>query len=443
MRPIAVTVLFVLPGAAMASTLAGCDAMCVDKDCMFTETEWNLIKTLSPLPDPPPDPTNAFVGNQQAEALGHKLLFETRYSTSLKVASTLGAVGDAAKVACESCHKAMNGFVDTRSVPNNLSVGVSWTLRNAPALVNTVYYTWHNWAGNRRALWEQAGGSPETGTNTAGDRCTYAHMLWDHYRTDYNAVFTSTPLPDRLDPASPDPLPAKCKPSSNPAMPGPWEAMSPADQSTITQIMCNQGKAVAAFETNLVSRNAPFDAYVAGDGDISPAAKRGLKLFVSKAACVNCHSGSFFTDQVFHNLGVPQVGMNVPASDGGRSESIKELPARLCKSEGPFSDDPTVDWFKDIKTDDPADLGAFRTGSLRNLSETAPYMHTGGFATLRDVIVFYNAGGGDTGFAGDKDPRIQPLGLGESEIDDLLEFLATLTGEPLSADLIAVPQLPP
>jgi len=241
MRPtITVVTSLILSSAGAAGMLAGCDSMCVDKDCLFTETEWNLVKTMSPLPDPPPDPTNRFIGNPQAEALGHKLFFEPRYSTALKVASTLGVVGDAAKVGCESCHKSTTSYLDTRSMPNNMSVGVTWTLRNAPMLVNNAYYTWHNWAGSRRTLWEQAGASPETGTNTAGDRCTYAHMLWDHYRDEYNSVFSDTRLTDRLDPTSSDPIPAKCKPSASPTTtPGAWEAMSSADQNLITQIMCN------------------------------------------------------------------------------------------------------------------------------------------------------------------------------------------------------------
>jgi cytochrome c peroxidase len=282
-----------------------------------------------------------------AATLGHKLFVDTRYSTALKVASTLGAVGDTAKVACVSCHLAPN-FVDTRSAPNNLSIGVSWTTKNAPSLVNNVYYRWHNWHGNRSTLWDQASFSPETGTNTAGDRCGYAHMLWDHYRDEYNAVFTDTPLSDRLDPASTEPIPAKCKPkASATAADGPWELFAAADEAAgrapdftkniVLQIMCNQGKAVAAFETQLVSRNAPFDQYVAGDGGaISEQAKRGLRLFVGKAACVNCHNGPFFSDQKFHNIGVAQTGPNVPATDDGRIVGIKDPPnspaARTARS---------------------------------------------------------------------------------------------------------------
>jgi cytochrome c peroxidase len=102
-----------------------------------------------------------------------------------------------------------------------------------------------------------------------------------------------------------------------------------------------------------------------------------------------------------------------------------------------------VNWFLGIPEDNPADLGAFRTGSLRNVTESAPYMHTGGLATLRDVIAFYNRGGDESGFVGTKDVRMKPLGLSESDIDDLVEFLGTLTGEPLPSDLVTPPQLPP
>ena len=103
-----------------------------------------------------------------------------------------------------------------------------------------------------------------------------------------------------------------------------------------------------------------------------------------------------------------------------------------------------VAWLSSVNDpDNPADLGSFRTGSLRNVTQSAPYMHTGGFATLRDVLAFYNSGGENAGFVGTKDPRIKPLGLSESEIDELIEFMDTLTGEPLPGELTSAPQLPP
>jgi cytochrome c peroxidase len=443
----------ILPPLILGMLASACNR-CVDAACVFTETEWNLVKSMSPLPDAPADPTNRFSQDPTAATLGQKLFFETRYSTALKVASSLGAVGDTGKVACASCHLAP-AFADTRSAPNNLSVGVSWTTKNAPSLVNNVYYRWHNWHGNKGSLWDQASLSPETGTNTAGDRCGYAHMLWDHYRDEYNAIFADTPLSDRLDSAAAEPIPGKCKPkASATAADGPWEMFAAADeaagraadhtQNLILQVMCNQGKAVAAFETKLVSRNAPFDRYVAGDENaISLKAKLGLQLFVGKAACVDCHSGPFFSDQKFHNIGVAQTGPNVPAMDQGRIDGIKEPPKNPCRPNGPFSDDPTVDWLDNLVQDDEADRGAFRTETLRNVAQSAPYMHAGQLATLRDVVAYYNKGGSDSGFSGQKSQHIRPLGLTEGEIDDLLAFLDTLTGESLPDEVLNPPILPP
>jgi len=433
--------------------VGGCDDLCQDKDCLFTTTELKIVNSLSPLPDPAPDPTNRFSQDESAATLGKKLFYEKRYSTALKVASGLGAVGDAAKVACASCHLAP-GYIDSRSAPNNLSVGVSWTLRNAPALVNNVYYKWHNWSGNRSTLWDQASFSPETGTNTAGDRCTYAHMLWDFYRDEYNALVPDAPLSDRLDPASTDPIPLKCKPKANATAPdGPWEMMAAADvaagraathsQDIVLQIMCTQGKFVAAYESKLVSRNAPFDRYVAGDTDaLTLKEKMGLKLFVGKASCVDCHRGPFFTDQLFHNVGIAQTGPNVPATDNGRFDSVKDPPKSACRPNGPFSDDPTVTWLDGLVEGDEADRGAFRTATLRNVSQSAPYMHTGGFTTLRDVVDYYNTGGSTSGFSGVKHPSIRPLGLTSMEIDQLVAFLGTLTGEDLPSELTEAPTLP-
>ena len=101
-----------------------------------------------------------------------------------------------------------------------------------------------------------------------------------------------------------------------------------------------------------------------------------------------------------------------------------------------------MDWLDGLVEGDEADRGAFRTATLRNVTQTAPYMHTGGFITLRDVLEFYNRGGDNSGFSGTKHPSIRPLGLTEMEIDQLLAFLATLTGEDLPSELMAAPTLP-
>jgi cytochrome c peroxidase len=185
-----------------------------------------------------------------------------------------------------------------------------------------------------------------------------------------------------------------------------------------------------------VSRNAPFDRYVAGDTSaIGPAAKRGLKLFVGKAGCVHCHSSPFFSDNSFHSDGVPQEGPHVPRSDSGRFTAVGTLLANEFNSSGAYSDDPEVGRLSGLVQEE-SQRGLFRTKHLRQIGETAPYMHTGALATLRDVVDFYDAGGGEAGFEGTKDPFLRPLDLSSDEKDDLVAFLETLTGEPIDPRLL-------
>lgn len=156
-------------------------------------------------------------------------------------------------------------------------------------------------------------------------------------------------------------------------------------------------KAVACFERTLLSGDSDFDRYEAGSRDaISPAAQRGRTLFFGKGGCVNCHIPPLFADDGFHNLGVGWTEEE-PAGDLGRYEV-------------------TNDW---------QDRGAFKTPTLRDVNRTAPYMHDGSLATLKEVVSFYNQGGKSNPTL---DPLIKPLRLEPSEIDDLVEFLKTLDG---------------
>jgi cytochrome c peroxidase len=203
--------------------------------------------------------------------------------------------------------------------------------------------------------------------------------------------------------------------------------------------MANYSKAIAAYETLLVSRNAPFDKYVAGDKNaISGAAKRGLGLFIGKAACIDCHSGPFFTDQKFHNLGVPQEGVNVPREDLGRFTDLNRLITHPLNSKSKYADGPGRVDIEGLMTKEE-DKGLFRTPTLRGVHGTAPYFHTGAATTLSEVIWFYNDGGGASGYGGVKDPRMVPLGLDSQEIADLVAFLETLTGEPVAEELLTAP----
>jgi cytochrome c peroxidase len=425
--------------SVVVATLAMSGCMSDKMVDAFTEEEFAVIKQLGPLPDLPPDRTNRYADDPAAAVFGQQLFFEKSYSGTLTLADpALGAVGDKGKIACASCHDVTHYYVDTRSHPNNMSLGVKWTTRNAPTLVNVAYYQWNSWGGKEDSLWYQGANGCESGVNFGGNRLQYAHMLYVKYRTQYNALFP-VPLDPALDPAdSSGRFPANGAPgTAGTPLDTAWKGMTDADRDIVNTIMANVGKAIEAYERKLISRNAPIDKYIAGDHTaLTPAAKRGLRLFIGKAACVDCHSGPAMTDNGFHNTGVPQAGINAPVSDNGRFDEIPKTLSNNFTTASKYSDDPEFGKakLKDLaQTDDLK--GKFRTGMLRQIEMTGPYMHTGNLQTLEDVVRFYNWGGGDASFAGTKSPAMVPLLLTDEEQADLVAFLHALTGEPPPAEL--------
>jgi cytochrome c peroxidase len=153
-------------------------------------------------------------------------------------------------------------------------------------------------------------------------------------------------------------------------------------------------RALASYVRTIVAGDSPYDRYIAGDAAaLRDEARRGLGLFGGKASCGVCHIGPLLTDEGFHNTGVASRNGNDP----GRGRV----------------------------TGRPADLGAFKTPTLREVARTAPYMHDGSIATLPEVIDFYDGGGhSNPGL----DPSIRPLGLTAAERRDLLAFLMALSG---------------
>jgi cytochrome c peroxidase len=166
-------------------------------------------------------------------------------------------------------------------------------------------------------------------------------------------------------------------------------------------------EAIAAYERTILSTNSAFDKYMLGDKKaMDDAAVRGMALFRSKARCILCHNGPNFTDNQFYNLGVPQVG---PLQEDLGRYNVTRM---------------------------EQDKGAFRTPTLRSITETAPYMHDGAFKALDEVVDFLDKGGGaDPNLA----PQMKPLNLTAEEKVDLLAFLKALSGEPLK---ITLPKLP-
>ncbi len=267
-------------------------------------------------------------------------------------------------VACASCHSPDHGFSDGKQ----FSEGVRGQKggRNAPTVFNAAYYTVQFWDGRAPSLEKQAEG-PVQNPVEMGHRLEGVEKKLNANAT-YRAEFEKAFGPGR-----------------------------------ITYEMVE--KAIASFERTVISGNSPFDRYFYG-GDkkaLSPAARRGLAVFRNpkKGNCVVCHTigekHALFTDNKFHNIGV--------GAEGGE---IRDL--------GRYA-----------VTRNKADLGAFKTPSLRNIALTAPYMHDGGQKTLKDVIDFYIGGGNSNP---NLDKEIKPLDfLTGQERADLRAFLESLTGE--------------
>jgi cytochrome c peroxidase len=180
-------------------------------------------------------------------------------------------------------------------------------------------------------------------------------------------------------------------------------------------------KALAAFQRTLVTSDSPFDRYMKGDSRaLSESARRGMDIYRGKGHCTLCHNGPNFSDQKFHNLGVPDPPY---MNDPGVLVSIRFDAQRMgIKEFWTLDRDPG----RYLVTKKPQDRGAFKTPTLRNITETAPYMHNGSVDTLEEVVDFYDRGGGN-------EPGISkllvPLGLTQKEKSDLIEFLKALTGE--------------
>jgi cytochrome c peroxidase len=157
------------------------------------------------------------------------------------------------------------------------------------------------------------------------------------------------------------------------------------------------GRALASFERTIMSGNSPYDRFTQRKDQtaMSESAQRGYHLFLGKANCASCHVGFNFTDESYHNLG---LGTNAKKPDLGRY-AVSKLDGHQ---------------------------GAFKTPTLREIANTAPYMNDGSLKTLEEVVEFYDKGCRENKWLSAK---IKPLGLTAQEKQDLVEFLKALSGE--------------
>ncbi|HLG82673.1 MAG TPA: cytochrome c peroxidase [Bradyrhizobium sp.] len=310
-------------------------------------------------------------------ALGEKLFFEPRLS------------GDGT-VACATCHDPARAFTDGR--PTSIGIHGRAGQRNAPTILNALYNKTQFWDGRVDTL-EQQAALPVTNPDEMGAARLEEASSGIAGDKDYQDRF----------------------------MQAFGHAVNPQDMLS----------AMAAYERSLVSFDAPFDHFVAGEANaISDSAKHGWELFNTKARCNLCHAlldnqrdVTLFTDNDFHDIGIGilKAGVNMLAS---HAQGILRQQAPLDVDAAAISSERSV-LGRFLVTRKTSDIAAFRTPGLRNALVTGPYFHDGSMQTLWDVLDHYNKGDGITDPWLDQD--MQPLALTEAEIDDVIAFLASLT----------------
>jgi cytochrome c peroxidase len=443
-------------GGARASESSGTSDPSYPDSQIFSRQEWETIKTLSPLPALPSDTTNKYRDSPDAALLGQKLFFEPRLAGPIQAGTPaegqLGAIGEAGKIACSHCHMpASKWLFDVRSnnggaIPNATGLGSQWMTRNVSSVVNTVFYVhprsgahWRENDGFSDSEWFDAQSEPEGPPVQNGSRLQLTHVVFEHYRKEYNRAFPEW----TLDPALADykRFSATGSPYTDTAN---WNGLSAADKEIVNRILVNYGKTIEAYLRKLVSRNAPFDRYVAGERNaISREAKAGLKLFIGKAGCVTCHNTPLFSDDDFHVIGLhidTNLSPHADVSETGRAANQ----ALICGAtvadgdfsvNGHFSDDPRTARNGDFCRQ-AISPGLWRTKGLRQVAETAPYFRDGQAATLEDVIDFYDRGGDPEGTFLGGPKEIKPLHLSVVEKKRLKAFLKTLTGDPVPSQFL-------
>lgn len=296
------------------------------------------LKTQYQRPLSIPFPANAPYSPQLA-TLGKMLFFDPRLSGNKDLN-------------CASCHNPSFGY----EVPTKTPIGTTKTplARQAPTLLNIAWVTSMFWDGRAKTLEEQAIGPITARVEMDGKFPIIIERL--EKLTEYKKWF---------------------------------KILFPKQGITQENILT----AIATYERTIVSGWAPFDRWIEGDETaLSKAQKRGFVIFNGQGRCASCHAGWLFTDNHFHDIGLP-------SNDLGRGK---------------------------IEPDNIFARFAFKTPSLRDLTHRAPYMHDGSLATLKEVIEFYDKGGVARL---SRSPVMGPLKLSQQQKSDLLVFLKSLEAE--------------
>jgi cytochrome c peroxidase len=373
----------------------------------WSDKELEILQGLSlaELEPLPADPSNRVGDDPHAVKLGQKLFFDTRLSSN-------------GNVSCATCHVPSREFQD--GTP--LAKGVGTTNRRTMPVAATAYSPFLFWDGRKDSQWAQALGPLESAVEHGGSRAQYAHVIAEHYRSEYEQTFG--PLPDLAA------IPRFAGPVPDPASRAAWQAMSDEQRVAVTQVYVNIGKAIAAYERRLQYGPSRFDRYVGSLAGSHPAEVltrdeiAGLRLFIGKANCTQCHNGPLLSNNEFHNTGVPAAPTE--KADRGRTTGAKDVLADEfnCRSRWSDAKEGQCSELEFLVAEGDTLERAFKVPSLRNVAERAPYMHAGQIATLEDVVAHYNrAPEAPAGHS-----ELKPLRLSERELQQLAAFLRSLSG---------------
>lgn len=287
--------------------------------------------------------------SEEKISLGKQLYFDKRLSAD-------------DTISCASCHDPKKGWSNGEQFATG--VGGKKGGRNAPTVLNSAYYSFQFWDGRAKTLEDQALGpiANPIEMNMPIEKVVEKLNGIQGYKDQFQKVFGSDATSEGI------------------------------------------AKAIAAFERTVLSGDAPYDKFKAGDkAALSEPAQRGMKLFFGKANCSACHGGANFSDNAFHNIGYD-------SEDVGR--------AAISKLKG--------------------DTGAMKTPTLRDVAKSGPYFHLGEVKTLEEVVAHYNKGGNNNPY---QDEEIHPLKLSDAELSDLVTFLKDGLASSVYPDVEA-PELP-
>ena len=319
-------------------------------------------------------------------------------------------------VSCASCHLPDYQFQD--NLP--LGRGIGTTARRTMPIAGMAYSPFLFWDGRKDSLWSQALGPMESPVEHGGDRTQFAHIISKTYRAPYEALFGA--LPDLAQ------LPHHAGPVVDIEAAAAWQKMPEQDRRAVSEVFANIGKSIAAFERTVQPSPTRFDVYVdalssgAGADILTKDEIAGLRLFIGKGECVNCHNGPLISDTHFHNTGVANATGAV--ADIGRAAGALLARDDPFNCFGAFSDAAPENCselrFMAVAT--PDQPGAFKTPSLRGVTTRAPYMHAGQIEMLDAVLRHYRA----APEAQIGQSELRPLNMSDNDLHQIAAFLATL-----------------